>query len=196
VIGQVLVSREASKPPKRAFPAVFTSSKKVSNAFARSVKPRYQILAHPLAGLAAAHRTVASSRLIRCTVPTPTPSAAAILRSPGRFFLLKAVCTAHSVFSSIFGRPSCLPSALANPARTRSWIIARSNSANTPSGERAFTFGLNTARGGEFESHRGYGAKFCRKVGVSPMLPQSANSSPRSGRSFGCRRVFSDRQRC
>src|SRR6202011_906021 len=27
-------------------------------------------------------------------------------------------------------------------------------------------------------------------VGVSPMLPQSANLLPRSGRSIGCRRVF------
>jgi hypothetical protein len=38
-------------------------------------------------------------------------------------------------FSGMGGRPSVLPFALAlaSPARTRSWIIARSNSANTPS---------------------------------------------------------------
>jgi hypothetical protein len=136
VIGQVLVSREASKPPKRAFPAVFTSSKKVSNAFARSVKPRYQILAHPLTGLAAAHRTVASSRLIRCTVPTPTPSAAAILRSPGRFFLLKAVCTAIGFFFDLWAAELLCP--LPSPSPTRRGHVLGSSRARIRQTRPAF----------------------------------------------------------
>jgi hypothetical protein len=47
---------------------------------------------------------------------------------------VKALRTAASVAASIFGRPSFVPSASAHarPARTRSCIIERSNSANTP----------------------------------------------------------------
>src|SRR5512143_1919523 len=42
---------------------------------------------------------------------------------------------ARSVSPLMYGRPRCLPSARARamPARTRSWIIALSNSAKTPS---------------------------------------------------------------
>jgi hypothetical protein len=52
----------------------------------------------------------------------------------GRSFFPSAFRIASSVFSSTLGRPSCFPSALAraSPALTRSWIMARSNSANTP----------------------------------------------------------------
>ena len=62
------------------------------------------------------------------------PNCSAILRTPGlpgvaRVFLMRA-----SNSGAIRGRPSRFPSLLARarPARTRSWIIARSNSANTP----------------------------------------------------------------
>jgi hypothetical protein len=38
---------------------------------------------------------------MRCTVPTPTPNAEAILHSPGLFFFLRAAWIAHPVFSVI-----------------------------------------------------------------------------------------------
>src|SRR5262249_28785504 len=69
-------------------------------------------------------------RLMRCTVPGLTPKRSAILRTPSvRPGLVRAALIAFSR-----GQPSRLPSLLArfSPARTRSWIIARSNSANTP----------------------------------------------------------------
>src|SRR5215813_13859311 len=48
--------------------------------------------------------------------------------------LAREARTARSVAGAIFGRPQCFPwlLALAMPALTRSAIIARSNSANTP----------------------------------------------------------------
>ena len=56
-----------------------------------------------------------------------TPSA-----RPGAFRAAR-ICASRS--GAIRGRPSLLPSALARlrPARTRSWMIERSNSAKTPS---------------------------------------------------------------
>jgi hypothetical protein len=74
-------------------------------------------------------------RPIRWTVPGSTPNRAAILRTPSvRPGLSRAALIAFSRSAGIGGRPSRLPSLLAraSPARTRSWIIARSNSANTP----------------------------------------------------------------
>src|SRR5262245_30538031 len=54
---------------------------------------------------------------------------------------------ARSMSASILGRPSCFPSLLARrrPARTRSWSMARSNSANTPI---IWNIALPTGRGG------------------------------------------------
>src|SRR5512132_1279893 len=77
--------------------------------------------------------SIQPAALIRCTVPRPTPHAAATLRMlrPSA----SAARIACSVLPSVRGRPRCLPSAraLAMPARMRSTMIARSNSANTPS---------------------------------------------------------------
>jgi hypothetical protein len=71
----------------------------------------------------------------RNTVPTPTPSSRAILRTPTPRARIARTLAARdgSAFSSL-GLPSVTPSslALASPAFTRSWIIERSNSANTP----------------------------------------------------------------
>src|SRR5262249_14990932 len=72
-------------------------------------------------------------RATRCTVLGFTSNLAAVLRTlmpPARAALIRSAS-----LSAIGGRPSRLPSRLARcrPARTRSWIIERSNSAKTPS---------------------------------------------------------------
>ena len=64
------------------------------------------------------------------------PELSAILRTPGLPGVARAflICSSNSGYR---GRPSRFPSLLAraSPARTRSWIIARSNSAKRPSSE-------------------------------------------------------------
>jgi hypothetical protein len=88
-----------------------------------------------LASFYATALTPSKGRLIRCTVLGSTPKRAAILRTPSaRPGVLRAARICLSSSAGIRGRPSCLPSSLAlrRPARTRSWIIDRSNSANTP----------------------------------------------------------------
>ena len=71
--------------------------------------------------------------LTRWTVPDPTPNSAAILRIPLSPFA-KAFLMLASMLTAILGLPKTWPAALAllSPALTRSTIIARSNSANTP----------------------------------------------------------------
>jgi len=69
-------------------------------------------------------------RVMRCTVLGFTSNLAAVLRTlmpPARAALMRS-----ANLSAIGGRPSRLPSRLARykPARTRSWIIERSNSAS------------------------------------------------------------------
>ena len=73
-------------------------------------------------------------RLMRCTVDGLTPNRSAMTRMPGRPGVARASRIRFSSAAAIGGRPSRFPSllALASPARTRSWIMARSNSANTP----------------------------------------------------------------
>jgi len=63
----------------------------------------------------------ASLRLVRWIVPTPTPSSAAILFQPKPLSRSSAILFVLRIF---FGRPSCLPFALAfrRPALTRSTI--------------------------------------------------------------------------
>jgi hypothetical protein len=70
---------------------------------------------------------------MRCTVPALTPNRSAILRTPSLQRSFRASRMRCSNSGAIGVRPS-LPSLLAraSPARTRSWIIERSNSANTP----------------------------------------------------------------
>ena len=91
-----------------------------------------------LAQSVASHYAAASKgRLIRCTVLASTPNRAAILRtlSPVSLRAFRAAEMRASMSAAMRGRPSRLPSALArrSPARTRSWMIERSNSAKTPS---------------------------------------------------------------
>ena len=72
----------------------------------------------------------------RITVPTPRPTSRAIRRmSMPRERNFNPAFTLAPWLCSTVRRPSCFPSALAraNPAITRSRIIARSNSAKTPS---------------------------------------------------------------
>jgi hypothetical protein len=72
----------------------------------------------------------------RITVPTPSPTSRAMRRIPSPFErMANAAFTFLAWLCSTVRRPSCFPSARAraNPAITRSRIIARSNSANTPS---------------------------------------------------------------
>ena len=77
------------------------------------------------------------SRLIRWTVPLPTPTTLAVLSMP---VPLESCCrTRSSILSSTLGRPWGLPDlvpcclARAIPAFTRATIISRSNSLKTPS---------------------------------------------------------------
>src|SRR5262249_33477624 len=84
------------------------------------------------AHLASPHAAAAPAkgRLMRCTVFGLTPNRAAILRTPSvRPGLSRAARMAFSRSAAIGGRPRRVPSSLARarPARTRSWIIARSN---------------------------------------------------------------------
>jgi hypothetical protein len=74
-----------------------------------------------------------SSALIRWMADVPTPWRAMILRRPGP--TARSARMARSFSGEIMGRPSLLPLALARfrPANTRSRIMARSNSAKTPS---------------------------------------------------------------
>src|SRR5262249_15158386 len=69
---------------------------------------------------------------IRCTVLTPMPSSRAILSFPKP--CRRSSCTRRSTSSPTVGRPRVLPWARArcSPARTRSTIMALSNSAKTP----------------------------------------------------------------
>lgn len=71
--------------------------------------------------------------LTLCTTLTPTPISNAIFRIP-LFPRSRAARIASSTSAPTVGRPNRLPFAfaLASPAVTRSRIIARSNSANTP----------------------------------------------------------------
>jgi len=94
-----------------------------SSVISPSRLPRY--VATPLA---------TKGRLILCTVLGSTPNCLAITRTPGRPGWLRAARMATSFSSEMVGRPKRFPSllALAKPARTRSWIIDRSNSADTP----------------------------------------------------------------
>ena len=71
---------------------------------------------------------------MRCTVDGLTPNRSAMTRMPGRPGVARASRIRFSSAGAIGGRPRRFPSllALASPARTRSWIMARSNSANTP----------------------------------------------------------------
>jgi hypothetical protein len=80
--------------------------------------------------LAAAHRAGNKGRVAQFRRP---PQASRQSCEPRSIFLFQDGLHG-TFFFLIFGRPSCLPSALAfgNPARTRSWIIARSNSATRP----------------------------------------------------------------
>jgi hypothetical protein len=88
----------------------------------------------------------------RITVPTPTPSSRAIRRSPvpsaraARF-----AATFLASVTSIRRRPRVTPSsrARARPARTRSRMIARSNSANSHAG-------LSERRAGPLTSDQAY----------------------------------------
>src|SRR6516225_11100636 len=87
------------------------------------------------------HGLVFSSRaisdLIRCTALVPVPHSRAVVRMP--LPLASAVRIAASFVVPILARPIGLPllvpfsRALTSPAWIRSWMIARSNSANTPS---------------------------------------------------------------
>src|SRR5262249_8016325 len=79
-----------------------------------------------------------SSRAIRCTVPTPTPTSRAILMMP-LSPPISAARIAASVLLGIRLRPIGFPlfvpfrRARAIPARLRSSLMLRSNSAKTPS---------------------------------------------------------------
>ena len=85
-------------------------------------------------GYATATLAPSKGRLMRCTVDGLTPNRSAMTRMPGRPGVARASRIRFSSAGAIGGRPRRFPSllALASPARTRSWIMARSNSANTP----------------------------------------------------------------
>ena len=90
-------------------------------------------------GYATATLAPSKGRLIRCTVPGSTPNRLAMTRTPGRPGVARASRIRFSSAGAIGGRPRRLPSLLAraSPARTRSAIIARSNSANRPDNLRS-----------------------------------------------------------
>ena len=95
---------------------------------------------HPRAG------SLAISRFTRCTVPLPTPSSCATFSMP--MPAPRRTLTAVSVAADTLGRPmalsrrpcasrrafpaACSAWARCRPAFTRDWIMARSNSENTP----------------------------------------------------------------
>ena len=85
-------------------------------------------------GYATATLAPSKGRLMRCTVDGLTPNRSAMTRMPGRPGVARASRIRFSSAEAIGGRPRRFPTlrALASPARTRSWIMARSNSANTP----------------------------------------------------------------
>ena len=104
--------------------------KRTPLAFARvyTTKPSFRAPS----GYATATLTPSKGRLMRCTVDGLTPSRSAMTRMPGRPGVARASRIRFSSAGAIGGRPRRFPSLLAraSPARTRSWIMARSNSAN------------------------------------------------------------------
>ena len=104
--------------------------KRTPLAFARvyTTKPSFRAPS----GYATATLAPSKGRLMRCTVDGLTPSRSAMTRMPGRPGVARASRICFSSVGAIGGRPRRFPSLLAraSPARTRSWIMARSNSAN------------------------------------------------------------------
>src|SRR6516162_3005136 len=107
---------------------------------ARSLRSRRQgrtLLYDVEACYAPALSARAISALIRCTTLVPVLHSRAVLRMPLPF--ASAARIAASFVTSILARPIGFPllvpfsRALASPAWIRSWMIVRSNSANTPS---------------------------------------------------------------
>ena len=111
----------------------FTNFMPYTRAMNRLPNSLYDVEAVPrIASLARA-----ISDLIRCTTLVPVLNSRAVLRTP--LPLASAARIAASVVASILARPIGFPllvpfsRALASPAWIRSWMIVRSNSANTPS---------------------------------------------------------------